>query len=105
MADNFDIQVGRNIQGQIFEKEGKLSEAIKLYEANVADNFEGSFPYRRLAIIYSKQKRYSEEIRILESVVALYKSLQSSPRKDISPKLGKFLDRLEKAKAKAKKVQ
>ncbi|MEK6152160.1 hypothetical protein WIW50_02815 [Flavobacteriaceae bacterium 3-367] len=106
MTDNFDIQVQRNLQGQRFEKEGKQSEAIQLYEANVAESFEGSFPYSRLAVIYRKQRRYSEEIRILKAVVTLYQDLlQSSPRRDVNPKLIKFLDRLEKAKSKANKVQ
>jgi len=106
MTDNFDIQVQRNLQGKRLEKEGKKSEAIQLYETNVEENFEGSFPYRRLAVIYRKQKRYSEEIRILETAVTLYESLKkNSLRRDINPKLTQFLDRLEKAKLKASKVQ
>lgn len=106
MTNNFDIQVQRNLLGQRLEKEGKQKEAIQLYEANVAESFEGSFPYSRLAVIYRKQKKYFEEVRILETAVALYQNLlQSSPRRDVNPKLLKFLDRLEKANLKTNKVQ
>ena len=55
----------RNLKGAEFEKKGKLENAIALYELNVDDCFVGLHPYKRLAIIYSKFKLYSEVRRVL----------------------------------------
>ncbi|WP_416151140.1 hypothetical protein ACM26V_09295 [Salipaludibacillus sp. HK11] len=48
--------VDRNLKGKELEKEGKIDEAMSLYWENVNENFEGSHPYNRLAVIYRKQK-------------------------------------------------
>ena len=94
----FSKQVNRNNKAQNFEKKGNVDSAIKLYEENVAENFEGSFPYNRLAIIYRKRKDYKNEIRVLNKAVSIYSKLdKSSPRPDIKTKLNKFKVRLDKA--------
>ncbi|MGS0527042.1 hypothetical protein ACU8V7_19750 [Zobellia nedashkovskayae] len=80
------------------EKEGKVVHAMSLYEANVSENFEGSFPYRRLAILYRKRKLFSEEVRVLEKAIANFNSLTASNRADVQPKLSEFQERLDKAK-------
>lgn len=49
---SFDTKVQRNLMGKRLEKEGRVLEAKALYEANISESFEGSFPYRRLAILY-----------------------------------------------------
>ena len=54
--NSFEKQVDRNLMGKRLEKEGKIREAKALYEANISEDFEGSFPYRRLAIIYRKER-------------------------------------------------
>jgi hypothetical protein len=95
---SFDTQVQRNLMGKRLEKEGGVLEAIALYEANILESFEGSFPYRRLAILYRKRKSTHEEIRVLEKAVSVYQSLIGTGRKDIQPKLIEFKVRLEKAK-------
>ena len=43
--DKFERQVERNLRGKKLEKTGRTDEAIQLYEANIADNFDGNFPY------------------------------------------------------------
>lgn len=100
MSNNFDDQVNRNVMGKRLEKEGKFLEAISLYEANITENFEGSFPYRRLAILYRKRNLLSEEIRVLEKAITVFKSLVSTERADIRPKLNEFQVRLKKVKSK-----
>ena len=91
--------VNRNIKGIKHEKEGRVDLAIKLYEKNITDNFDGSHPYNRLAIIYRKQKDYQNEIRVLNKAINMFSDLMStSPRLDIEPKLEKFKKRLEKSK-------
>ncbi len=70
----FTIQVERNLRGIELEKADRVEEAIMLYEANVREYFIGSHPYKRLAIIYVKQKKYSDAKRILEQAVELFKN-------------------------------
>lgn len=95
---SFDTQVQRNLMGKRLEKEGRVLEARVLYEANISESFEGSFPYRRSAILYRKRKSIDEEIRVLEKAVSVFQSLIGTGREDILPKLNDFKERLEKAK-------
>ena len=95
----FSKLVNRNIKGIKYEKEGKVDLAIKLYEKNIAENFEGNHPYDRLAIIYRKRKDYQNEVRVLNKAIDVFSNLLfTSPRSDIKPKLEKFKRRLEKSK-------
>ena len=93
-------QVNRNLMGKRLEKKGKILEAKALYEANISEGFEGSFPYRRLAIIYRKEKSKADEIRVLNKAVAVFDSLVTSAGKDVEPKLKEFREALRKAKSK-----
>ena len=95
---SFETQVDRNLMGKRLEKEGKVLKAKALYEANISEDFQGSFPYRRLAILYRKRKSIEEEIRVLEKAVSVFQSLNGTGREDIHPKLIEFQERLEKAK-------
>tara|TARA_B100000886_G_C20164088_1_gene383319 strand:+ start:77 stop:484 length:408 start_codon:yes stop_codon:yes gene_type:complete len=91
--------VDRNIEGGKHEKEGRVDLAIELYEKNIAENFDGSHPYLRLAIIYRKKKDYQNEIRVLNKAIEVFSNLMSSSeRLDIEPKLEEFKKRLEKSK-------
>ncbi|WP_209403516.1 hypothetical protein [Pseudozobellia sp. WGM2] len=83
--------------GKRLEKEGRVLEAKALYEANISEGFEGSFPYRRLAILYRKGKSINEEIRVLEKAVSVFQNVTGS--EDIHPKLNDFKERLKKAKS------
>ena len=85
--------------GKRLEKEGRILEAKALYEANISEGFEGSFPYRRLAILYRKGKSIDEEIRVLDKAVSVFHNLAGSGREDVHPKLNDFRERLEKAKS------
>lgn len=55
----------RNLKGIKLEKKGKIDEAIELYEKNINEEFYGSHPYERLAIIYRKKGLFDDEIRVL----------------------------------------
>lgn len=91
--------VDRNLKGKELEKIGQVDRAIKFYEENVKDEFEGGFPYDRLAIIYRKRKQYKDEIRVLNKAISTFeKESITSKRQDIQPKLVKFRERLGKAK-------
>lgn len=90
--------VNRNLNGKALEKEGKIDEAIKLYEKNIQEEFDGNFPYDRLAIIYSKKGLLDDEIRVLERGIWVFENIVYKNRGNRLPKIEKFKHRLEKAK-------
>jgi len=94
-----DTQVERNLQGKELERSGRTEEAIRLYEANISDNFDGSFPYVRLATIYRKRKDFQSEIRVLSKAIWVFENLVDSARSDKSEKLEKFKSLLQKAQS------
>ena len=75
LGEILDIMVNRNNKGSELEKKGDIENAIKLYEQNVADEFFGTYPYDRLAIIYRKRKRFDDEIRILKRKISIFKKI------------------------------
>ncbi|GAB2545366.1 hypothetical protein [Rufibacter soli] len=89
-------QVERNLRGIELEKASKVAAAATLYEENLREGFDGSHPYTRLAVIYKKQGRLEDEIRVLESAVAVFGKTKKGVRQEADPKLQKFKDRLEK---------
>lgn len=91
------LLLDRNLKGIDLEKEGKIDESIKLYEANIADNSEGNHPYDRLSIIYRKRNQIDDEIRVLEKGIWVFKNIVHEGRQDRLPKLRKFEVRLNKA--------
>lgn len=92
-----DKQVERNLTGKEFEKNGQVDKAVKLYEENIKERFEGNHPYDRLAIIYKKQGRIDDEIRVLKQAIAVFEEVVERGRGDGPPKLQKFKERLGKA--------
>ena len=99
----FEIQVDRNLKGIEFEKKEEIEKAIRLYERNVEEDFEGNHPYDRLAIIYRKRGEYKEEIRVLRKAIFVFENKVHSGRMDGEPKLLKFRERLDKAMRKLEK--
>lgn len=91
--------IQNNLDGITYEKADNIDEAIKLYEYNVAHRFAEQHPYNRLAIIYRKQKKYDEEIRVLKTAIDVFTNDVSDERRDKLPMLEKFKARLEKAEA------
>lgn len=72
---DFDKQVERNLKAKKLEKTGNIEEAIKLYEQNISENFEGNFPYDRLTIIYKKRKEIKNVKRVLENAVYVFENV------------------------------
>lgn len=95
---SFEKQVERNLKGIQFEKGGQVDKAIKLYERNIEENFEGNHPYDRLAIIYRERNQIDDEIRVLEKAIWVFEKVVHKDRADRLPKLEKFKNRLEKAR-------
>lgn len=80
-----------NERGNQLEREGKISEAISLYEGMVALGVDTPFTYRRLAILHRKSKDQKREI---ESLLAALKNIP----KENAAHYGWFEDRLKKIK-------
>jgi len=96
--------LNRNLKGRELEKECKIDEAIELYEKNIKEEFDGNYPYERLAIIYSKKGSLEDEIRVLERAVWVFENIVYKGRSDRLPKLDRFKKRLEKANKKRLKI-
>ena len=89
--------VTRNSKGIDLEKKCKVDKAIELYEKNIEEEFDGTHPYIRLAIIYRKKGLLKDEIRVLEKAKIILKNHSN---------LEYFNKRLEKAiKIYCKKMQ
>ncbi|WP_090675914.1 tetratricopeptide repeat protein [Paenibacillus tianmuensis] len=48
---------------------------LLLYEENLEKGFDGSFPYDRLSIIYRRQGKFADEIRILEKAISVFEKV------------------------------
>ncbi|NMM62756.1 DUF4236 domain-containing protein [Clostridium sp. P21] len=90
----FSKQIKRNLKARELEKQGDINNAVKLYELNVKEGFSEIEPYERLVSLYRKQKKYSDEIRIINRTLELFENTQQNEgnKKD---KLESFKSRLE----------
>jgi tetratricopeptide (TPR) repeat protein len=82
-----DKQVERNLRGIALEKKGRIDEAIELYEKNISENFIGTHPYNRLAIIYRKRNQIDDEIRVLEKAIRVFEGDEFKKRVQKARKL------------------
>lgn len=92
MVDGTDV-----LRGLEAEKRGDVNGAIGAYEGAIKAGFDGNHPFDRLAIMYRKQGKLSDEIRVLRRAIEIFERLSSSScRGDVLPKLQKFRQRLKK---------
>ncbi len=74
--ENLKFQINKtaelNNKGIAFEKAGKITEAIDVYEKNLLIGYLARHSYTRLMIIYHKEKRYDDEIRVIETAIAAF---------------------------------
>ncbi|MGG1444380.1 hypothetical protein ABE354_20435 [Brevibacillus laterosporus] len=70
--------------------------AIQIFEKVCIYGYDGENPYNRLAIIYRKQKRYDDEIRILNRWLYVLENIVFPERADRLPKIEKCKTRLER---------
>lgn len=78
-----------NNAGMKLEKDGKIDEAIQIYEKNVKLGYPASHSYDRLMILYRKQKDTKNEVRIIEMAIEKF------------PKDVKYKERLSKVNKKS----
>jgi tetratricopeptide (TPR) repeat protein len=61
-----------NQSGTMAEANGDIDQAIKVYEKNIKKEIADSFPFDRLMIIYRKQKRYKDELRVINRGIEVF---------------------------------
>ena len=54
------------------EKNGNVSLAISIYEENIKGESPASHSYDRLLILYRKDKRYDDELRIIKVAIKVF---------------------------------
>lgn len=95
--DDNELGYELNKKGMDLEKQGLINDAIKYYELSVENNFDGTHPYDRLAILYRKKKDYYNEIIVIEKAIYNFEKIQNIGHRDVSVTINKFKERLEKA--------
>jgi hypothetical protein len=93
-----DAMVVRNDRARQAEEAGDLEAAIKLYERNVRDWFDGSFPYERLRVLYNREQRHGDALRVCQAFVSMASRLLAlgSPREDLARKREHFSGWIDK---------
>lgn len=62
-----------NNAGIEFEKNGQIEEAVKVYEKCISEShYPASHSYYRLMVIYRREKRYEDEMRIINVAIMVY---------------------------------
>jgi tetratricopeptide (TPR) repeat protein len=74
-----------NNKGIALEKEGKIKAAIKIYEKNIETRYPAHHSYKRLMVLYRKNRDYENEIRVID--IAL----------DVFGNCPEYIQRLDKA--------
>ena len=64
------------------EEKGNLEKAITYYEAAIKDGIADEVPYNRLMILYRKQKKLKDELRIINKGIKVFSGFyrKSSPK-------------------------
>lgn len=96
LSRTFSETANNNNIGIAFEKSGNIDNAIEAYERNLDIAYPALHSYERLMILYRKEKRYNDEIRVIEKAINVF------PIKSHKVYIDKWKDRLTKAKLKSK---
>lgn len=99
-AENFDRdlvdrQTRRNLEALALEGNGSIEAAITLYEQNIADGFEGDWPYGRLVAYYERLGRFLDAQRVLERGIEVFKTSKRRTPLDRRAVLRAFKGRLK----------
>ena len=83
-------QVERNLKAMEHEQNGDVKKAIRLYEENVAEAFDGTHPYQRLCDLYFGLDQKDDLIRVLKKAIHVFEGAQSGDCKDKYDQLQRF---------------
>lgn len=82
-----------NNKGMSCERCGNIAGAVAAYEANIQLHYPAHHAYKRLLVLYRKQKDYKNELRIAQAACRVF------------PKEQQYKDRREKVKELLKRTK
>jgi hypothetical protein len=91
-------QTSRNLEGMELERAGRTDEALALYEQNVAEGFEGDWPYGRLVAIHEKRGELERAAAVLERGIEVFKASKRRTPGDRRATIQAFRGRLRLVK-------
>ena len=84
MRDSDKIEEAANNQSAAeAEANGDIDRAITLYEKNIKKGLADSFPFDRLLVIYRKQKRYKDELRVINKGIEVFTGLIEKQQQEL----------------------
>jgi hypothetical protein len=89
-----EAQTARNLEAFAAEQEGRIDDAVALYERNVAEGFPGDLPYGRLVAIYERRATFLEAERVLRRAIEVFQSSTRRTPADRRATLAVFRRRL-----------
>ena len=69
---NRNKQVERNLEGKFLERKKSVNKAIELYEQNVKEEVWLVHPYKRLFVLYKKEKNYQKAKEVATKYIKLH---------------------------------
>jgi tetratricopeptide (TPR) repeat protein len=91
-------QTERNLQGLELEGSGRVEAALALYEQNVAEGFEGDWPYGRLVAAYERSGELERAAAVLERAIEVFGATKRRPPADRRATVRVFKGRLRLVK-------
>lgn len=61
-----------NDKGKAYEKVGKIKSAITTYEKNIESDYPAHYSFKRLMVLYRKNKDFENEMRIIRRAMTLF---------------------------------
>jgi tetratricopeptide (TPR) repeat protein len=75
MAKDFELAkrtADRNEAAREAESNEEVDKAIKLYEENIKEAFPDPYAFDRLMVLYRKQKKYKDELRVINRAIKVF---------------------------------
>jgi len=91
-------QTARNLEGMELERAGRTDDAMALYEQNLAEGFEGDWPYGRLVAIFERRGEPELAVRVLERAIEVFSASRRRTAADRRATVRVFKNRLRLVK-------
>ena len=103
--NSLEETASNNNNGILAEKEGRIDDAIRIYENSILDEYPATHSYDRLMILYRKRKDYDNEIRVIKIAIRVFEKERMERDRlgvgsdNIAQEVNRYKLRLEKAEA------
>ena len=96
--ERLERQTARNLEGMELERAGRIDEAVALYEQNLAEGFEGDWPYGRLVAIHERRGEPERAVQVLERAIGVFGASQRRTPADRRATVRVFKNRMRLVK-------